>query len=109
MLNISVKGLNKVVRDLEREKDRVIGLIARDTLEVAKKNTPIDKGQARRGWRLTRRVIDSTLSGTDYDVTNSVPHAVYLEQGRSKQAPNGILGPTVREIAKRKYSSEYKR
>ena len=103
MLSIRVINLNKVMNGLEREKDRIIGLIARDTLEVAKKNTPIDKGQARRGWKLTRDVVNSTLSGTDYRISNSVNHAVYLEQGRSKQAPNGILGPTVREISRRRY------
>lgn len=103
MLNIRVTGLERAMRGVEREKDRVVGQIAQDTLEVARKNTPIDKGQARRGWKLTRSVVNSTLSGTDYRISNSVPHIDYLERGRSKQAPRGILGPTVREISQRSY------
>ena len=81
---------------LEREKDLFIDKVAKDTVNVAKSNTPIDQGNARRGWR---------LEGAAYGkrIVNRVPYIDYLENGHSRQAPNGILGPTVREISRRRY------
>jgi hypothetical protein len=96
MLRISVRGTKRVGRDLEREKDQLVNRIATDTLSVAKSKTPIDKGQARRGWRLES-------SYKEKNIVNRVSHIVPLEEGRSKQAPNGILGPTIREISRRRY------
>ena len=84
------------MRSLEREKDSIHARIAQDTLEVARSKTPIDKGQARRGWRLESYYKEKK-------VVNRVPHIDALENGHSKQAPNGILGPTVREISRRRY------
>ena len=96
MISISVKGTRQVVNFLEKEKERLINQIAQDTLVVARSKTPIDKGQARRGWRL-----ESTFK--QKKIVNRVPHIDALENGHSKQAPNGILGPTVREITNRSY------
>lgn len=96
MLKVSILGTSKTMGVLEKEKARIIGEIAQDTLVVAKRNTPIDKGQARQGWRL-----ENTFEGKR--IVNRVPHIDYLENGRSKQAPKGILGPTVREISNRRY------
>ena len=85
------------MKELEKEKDLFIARLAQDTLEVARQHTPIDKGQARRGWRLETRFKQKS-------VVNRVPYAVHLEEGHSKQAPNGILGPTMREISTRRYT-----
>lgn len=84
------------MRDLEREKDSFMTRVAEDIKQVAISKTPIDKGQARRGWRLEGGFREKRI-------VNRVSHIVPLEEGRSKQAPNGILGPTVREISKRRY------
>lgn len=96
MLSIRVRGTKQVMTDLEREKDQLISKVADDVIRVAKDRTPIDQGQARRGWRLED-------AGTDKRIVNRVPYIDLLERGRSKQAPNGILGPTIREIQRRKY------
>jgi hypothetical protein len=96
MISISVKGTRQVVNFLEKEKERLINQIAQDTLVAARSKTPIDKGQARRGWRLE-------TSFKQRKIVNRVPHIDALENGHSKQAPNGILGPTVREITNRSY------
>ena len=96
MLKISVKNTNRVMRHLEREKEALHNLIAQDILEIARSKTPIDKGQARRGWRLENSIREKRI-------VNRVPYIDELERGHSKQAPNGILGPTVREITKRSY------
>lgn len=81
---------------LEKEKDRIVDQIAEDTLDLIVSKTPIDKGQARDGWR-RENVKDG------FNIVNRVPYIDLLEKGRSKQAPRGILGPTTREISKRRY------
>lgn len=96
MIGISIRGIKKAMRGLEREKDRIIGKIAQDTLDLAVKNTPIDQGRARAGWR--RENV-----GRNINIVNRVQYIDLLEDGRSKQAPRGILGPTVREISQRRY------
>lgn len=96
MLKISVIGTREAKRQLEREKDALLAKIADDIKTVAVQKTPIDQGQARRGWRLES-------SYREKRIVNRVPYIDLLERGRSKQAPNGILGPTVREISKRRY------
>lgn len=96
MLTISIRGTKNAMRGLEREKDRFISEIADDILEVARQKTPIDEGRARAGWRRESR-------GSDVAVVNRVPYIDLLERGRSKQAPKGILGPTLREISRRRY------
>jgi hypothetical protein len=97
MIQIRLLGTKEVVKELEKEKDLFIARLAQDTLEVARQKTPIDKGQARRGWRLETLFKQKR-------VVNRVPYAVHLEEGHSKQAPNGILGPTMREISTRRYT-----
>ena len=96
MLSIKVTGTKQAISSLEREKENLMTRIASDILEVARSKTPIDKGQARRGWRLES-------SFRQKNIVNRVPHIDALENGHSKQAPNGILGPTVREITRRSY------
>jgi hypothetical protein len=97
MLSIVIRGTKNAVRTLEREKESMMARVAKDTLEVVKQKTPIDKGQARRGWRLENAYQQKRI-------VNRVPYIVALEEGHSKkQAPKGIIGPTIREISKRRY------
>lgn len=97
MLKISIQGdRRKTMGVLEREKVRIMDEIATDVMDVAVSKTPIDQGKARRGWHL-----EST--GREKRIVNRVQYIDLLEKGRSKQAPRGILGPTVREISRRKY------
>ena len=96
MLTISVQGTRRSMRSLEREKEKLMTRVIDDIKTVAVQKTPIDQGQARRGWRLESAFREKR-------VVNRVPYIDLLEKGRSKQAPKGILGPTVREIMRRKY------
>ena len=59
--------------------------------------TPIDTGQARRGWAAP----EMTESGDRLEVfiTNEVEYIVALEFGHSQQAPTGMLRNSMREIA----------
>lgn len=52
--------------------------------QEVKKRTPIDTGKARRGWK--KRT--SSKSG---EIRNRVPYIEKLEDGYSRQAPNGFV------------------
>jgi hypothetical protein len=76
---------------LGQEVEAMFSRIGKNTLTIAKNNTPIRSGRARKSW-----TQESTKSG--FEVKNSVPYIEQLEKGRSKQAPRGILRPTTRSV-----------
>ena len=80
------------LRQLENQFDELLKKISQRTVSIAREETPIRTGRARRGW--TERSNDS-----GFFVQNSVPYIEQLEKGRSRQAPKGITKPTVRRVA----------
>lgn len=94
MLKFVVRNKRQSMRQLEREKDAFIDRLSNALLVNAKKFTPIDQGRARRGWRKEKAFRQT-------QVVNRVPYIDALENGHSKQAPNGITGPAVRETLRR--------
>lgn len=95
MFKTRVQNLDKVLSAIEKEISQIGTKVAKTLLVEAKKNTPIDKGRARRAWRVERR-------GTNTHVVNRTPYIGELERGRSKQSPRGILKPTVRGLKNRR-------
>ena len=95
MFKTRVTGLNKVLSAVSKEISQVGTKLANTILVEAKKITPIKQGRARRGWRVERR-------GTNTHVVNRVPYIGQLERGRSKQAPRGILKPTLTGLKNRR-------
>lgn len=83
-------------KDMEKESERFISAVMRDVEEVAQDVTPVDTGQARRGWRNTSK-----------GVLNNVDHITYLEDGWSRQAPTGIGRPVIKEINRRYRKGKY--
>lgn len=59
------------------------------------KRTPIDTGYARSGWQL-----DPKKNGNVW-VENDVKYVQYLEDGHSRQAPNGFVDQAVSATIKR--------
>ncbi len=79
------------ISELERSVDKLISDVSKRTLATAKANTPIRSGRARNSW--------TSKEGPGlFEVQNSVPYIEQLEKGRSRQAPRGIVRPTVRVI-----------
>ena len=82
------------MKGLKRDRDRLLNTFADNVLTVAKSNTPIDTGKARRGWRKRK-------SRNGYNIDNRVPYVGLLDfdpglrRPRSRQAPRGIIKPTV--------------
>lgn len=65
--------------------------------DVASRNTPRRSGAAARAWTVE---LDGVKSRTE----NKKPYIEKLEQGSSRQAPRGILRPTLQEIRRRRLS-----
>lgn len=103
MLKIVLTDRDNVIRHLKKEKDAFMTQVAEDIKQVAQQFTPIDKGRARRGWSVKNKVSAIQTSSSTRTITNRVPYIDLLERGRSKQAPKGIIGPTIREITRRRY------
>lgn len=78
VFNQQIDRLNKALEDLPEA-----------ALDEFKKNTPIRSGRARRSTRLKDDAIIA-----DY------PYAKRLDEGYSKQSPDGMTGPTEEWIRK---------
>ena len=61
------------------------------TLQEARAKTPVKSGNARSKWTKTQ-------SKDNFEVANRVPYIEKLEAGASRQAPRGIIGPTLTAI-----------
>lgn len=78
-------------RDLERDLQKFVAEVAAEVDKDARANTPIKSGNARRNWT-------KTVSDRSFTVQNKVPYIGKLEAGASKQAPRGIIGPTLTQV-----------
>ena len=90
-MQITISGVAGVNRDLETTLAKFVSDLGKEVLVNAKANTPVRSGNARRNWTKS-----DTKSG--FRVTNTVPYIERLEAGASRQAPKGILGPTLTQI-----------
>lgn len=94
MLSIKVIGIDSALNEIDKDLEAVVERVATIVEESVKKFTPIKSGRARRGW-------NKKETGQGFNVNNKVPYIGRLEEGYSKQAPKGIIKPTVREIKRR--------
>lgn len=86
MSNITNR-LNTVLQTLNTEK------VSQVAYKAFVKNTPIRSGNARRNTKKQGKTINA-----DY------PYAQRLEEGYSKQAPNGMTEPTYEEVRQYVYN-----
>ena len=119
--------LNKEIADTEEKIDDAIALIAMDSLRGIVMKSPVDTGRFRGNWIVSKNTPDAKSSEmtdknggqtitkgsgvintfkVDTDsriiIQNNLPYANRLENGWSKQAPNGMVALTVAEM-QRKY------
>jgi hypothetical protein len=88
---ITITGLDSLGRELNRSLKQTLAELADEVLVDARANTPIKSGNARRNW--TKKVTEN-----NFEVQNKVPYIERLEAGASRQAPKGIIGPTLAQI-----------
>ena len=65
--------------------------LGQTTLQEARGKTPVKTGYARSKWTKTQ-------TNSQFEVANRVPYIERLEAGASRQAPQGIIGPTLTAI-----------
>ena len=88
---ITITGLGITMSNIESEATRLIKSVADETFTDIIPNTPIRSGNARRNW-------SETVTPKAFQIKNSVPYIERLEAGYSKQAPKGIVGPTLTQL-----------
>jgi HK97 gp10 family phage protein len=93
-ITIKLENVVGVQRDLKRAMEKAVQEIADTTQKAAVSSTPIKTGNARKNW--TKKTTPKT-----FEVENKVPYIERLEQGSSKQAPRGIIGPTLDKVGKK--------
>jgi hypothetical protein len=90
-MKITFTGSSTIAGDLKRELTQFLNDLGNTTLQEARAKTPVKSGNARSKWTKTQ-------TKEDFQVTNRVPYIERLEAGASRQAPKGIIGPTLTAI-----------
>ena len=89
MINVSVDVSDKITGEIDSIK-RQLQRVPAEGLKEFVALTPIDQGNARRNTKLQGNQIQANY-----------PYATRLDQGWSKQAPNGIVKPWELWLRKR--------
>lgn len=85
------KGFNKMVNNIV---DQVTKRLTEVVFQDIKKRSPVAEkngGRFKRSWTMSGK-------GKRYKISNSQPYGLALEKGRSRQAPNGVVGPAINNI-----------
>jgi HK97 gp10 family phage protein len=90
-VKISLIGQDNLTRSLKDAVSKVVKDLADEVLVDARQNTPYKTGNARKNW-------NKQIGKENFAVTNKVPYIERLEAGASKQAPKGIIGPTLAQV-----------
>tara|TARA_R110002051_G_scaffold294016_2_gene359186 strand:+ start:206 stop:481 length:276 start_codon:yes stop_codon:yes gene_type:complete len=67
--------------------------ISENLLKEVRRRSPVRSGLFKKSWRMSG-------SGNKRTVSNSQTYGHALEHGKSGQAPDGIVGPSIRAIKK---------
>ena len=108
--------VREFAKQTEINLETVVKRVSFDVYNKAKKNTPVGTGRARGSWNISEEYADlSSLpqgqypSGTsnavgnisgkeEVHVSNNVEYIDVLDQGSSRQAPQGIVDITVAQV-----------
>lgn len=99
--------MSRFIKTMEKDLSNAIKGISNQVLNSLVKKTPVDSGHMKNSWNLTENKINTSVGGSvrekisgkkDVYITNSVPYALAIEHGHSKQAPKGIVKLTVNEL-----------
>lgn len=90
-MKVSLIGQDSLTRSLKDAVSKIVKDLADEVLVDARQNTPYKTGNARKNW-------NKQVGKENFSVTNKVPYIERLEAGASKQAPKGIIGPTLSQV-----------
>lgn len=100
MLKVEFRDQNLQGR-LKSRLDAVVRQLRDQLFDEIRRTTPVDTGTARGGWR------KSNNQQGGFVIENQVPYIGILDKGRhmtnrgmrgSRQAPRGIVGPSLKQI-----------
>ncbi len=101
--SIQLIGLPELKNKLDQELGSAVRRLADDLFSTVREKTPVDTGRAKSGWR-------KTVNKDNFEISNAVPYVAVLDRGLhmtprgrrgSKQAPKGIIGPSLTEIKRK--------
>lgn len=92
-LKIEVRGIADTMKQVEQDYRGFLERVADTIVTEAPKFTPKRTGRAAAGW-------EKKMEKDNFSVENNVPYVGYLEKPyvKSKQAPKGIIGPTLTSV-----------
>ncbi len=102
-ISLEVVGFEREMERIREEVRELADLSLHETVDYATDQlrivTPVDSGEARRGWRNNNFTLKS-ISGFERVaiISNDVDHIVYLNQGSSKQAPKYFIEQVLSTI-----------
>ena len=100
MFKVRFTGVQSVTNALASDLRSEVKRLADSVYTEVRKNTPVDTGTARAGWK-------KNVKANEFTVSNDVPYIGVLDKGRhmtkrgmrgSNQAPKGIIGPSLESI-----------
>lgn len=89
----------KTIRDLRVDVHGPINDMARDIYLEIIKTTPKRSGRASRSWTKPEKVRPEDYNGII--TTSNLPYVPRLEEGYSRQAPDGFIQPSIDKITRR--------
>lgn len=87
------------MKELKSEAHKPLDRMARDIYLEIVKTTPKRTGQASRAWTKPENVSPGDFNAVI--TTNRLPYIERLEEGYSKQAPDGFIQKSVDKITRR--------
>jgi hypothetical protein len=91
MFKSSLTGADQIAPTMRRELESLMKQVGDEVLNIAKKETPVRSGNARKNWTKEEQA-------SSFTVENRVPYIERLEAGSSRQAPRGMIMPTLTQI-----------
>jgi hypothetical protein len=90
----------QTINALQKEIGGGVNSVMDEFYTALKTNTPVNTGRARAGWKRFRKV-NIGRGETQNVFANTVPYIDRLNEGWSKQAPNGIVDPAWEQANKK--------
>jgi hypothetical protein len=95
MVDVVVKfNSKKVIADVKNVVDSEKKSVVDDLFQTVKRRSPVQTGKFRRSW-------SKSVSTSRITIKNPQPYGGELEKGKSRQAPMGVVQPSVNEVIAR--------
>jgi len=92
-------NIKSVLNELRVETHSDLNRMFRDLYLEIVKTTPKATGAASRAWTRPEKVSPNDFNAVI--TTNTLPYVERLEEGYSKQAPDGFIQPSIEKIIRR--------